>query len=65
MKKELENQIRVLEVNINKLYEADEKSRKVPMTEITPKQHEQQQQQQQDILTGPKENDNDNMRKVK
>lgn len=58
MKKELENQIRVLEVNINKLYEADEKSRKVPMTEITPKQ-------QQDILTGAKENDNDNMRKVK
>ena len=58
MKKELENQIRVLEVNINKLYEADEKSRKVPMTEITPKQ-------QQDNLTGAKENDNDNMRKVK
>lgn len=68
MKTELENKVRALEVNINKLYEADEQSRKAPMMEIQPKQHEQQQQQkhqQQDIFTGPKENDNENLRKVK
>lgn len=57
MKTELENKVRALEVNISKLYEADEQSRKAPMMEIQPKQH--------DIFTGPKENDNENLRKVK
>ena len=64
MKTELENKIRVLEMNISKLYEVDEQSRKAPMTEVQSKQHEQQ-QQQQDIFTGHKENDNDHLRKVK